>query len=150
MVTRIVLAALAATGCKGMLVGSFTGKLESSGATGAWVLDHGPCYSGERRGFYGATVESPDQDGVIVKFVKDPIKSWTVIANMADTCKPGATSECRAAIFTRDDCKTFAIDLQVDTTRKTQMFSGTVALDCATDDAHVAGKLELSACRTPP
>jgi hypothetical protein len=136
-------------GCsKTSFEGSISGRLESTGTTGKWVLDHGVCFSGERDGYFGARVDAREDNGVVVKFVKDPIKGWAVIANMADTCKSDG-GHCLAKIFTKADCSTYQIDLKLDPTRKSQFFDGNVAIDCSVEGAHVFGKLALSACRAP-
>jgi hypothetical protein len=132
-----------------MMVGSAKGRLESTGTTGTWALEKGDCFGGDRDGYFGAQVEQGKGSGVVVKFVKDPIKGWAVLVNEADSCKQG-DKECKAIIFTAEDCKTFDIGIAVDPNMKSKYFGGDVSLDCSADDAHVFGKLTLKACRNAP
>jgi hypothetical protein len=137
-------------GCKGIsLVGSATGRLKSTGATGTWVFEKGPCYSGDRKGFYGVTVESAADvdDGVSIRIVKDPISdAWSIRPNMADTCRKGST-HCEALIFNKDDCKKLDVKLKLDPSMKTKYFSGTIDVDCSYKTSHVFGSLKLDNCR---
>jgi hypothetical protein len=128
--------------------GAAFGRIESSGDTGTWVLEHGPCYSGELDGYFGAQAESEGSDGISVRFVKDPSNGWAMKVNIADTCKSGGAS-CKAIVFTPDRCKTFDVDLAIDTkhSHRVKWFDGTAAVDCKIGKAHVVGKLTLHACR---
>ncbi len=127
-------------------LGKFDGRFESSGAGGTWVLEQGICYSGELDGFFGVRLKTKQDDGMLVKLVKDPIKGWTVIANEPDGCRSTSTAKCLARLYEAADCSTFAIDLAVDTQKRTQFFGGSVAIDCTYHGAHLVGKATIKAC----
>jgi hypothetical protein len=126
--------------------GHFTGRIQSTGTTGTWVLDHGACFSGERDGYFGVSLETPEDDGIQVKFTKDPTKGWIMHANMADTCK-GESKHCLAKWFDEKDCATLDVGLKLDPSMKSQYFNGTAAVDCSVEGAHVFGQVTVDACR---
>jgi hypothetical protein len=128
--------------------GNFTGRIESTGTTGTWVIDHGDCFSGERDGYFGVSLETPADDGIEVKFTKDPTKGWVMHANMADACK-GAAEHCKAKWFDEEQCSTLDVGLKLDPSMKSQYFNGTAAFDCSVEGAHVFGKVTVEACRAP-
>jgi hypothetical protein len=127
--------------------GTAYGRLESSGETGAWVFEQGPCYSGELDGYFGAQAEAQAGDGIGIRFLKDPLKGWAMKVNVPDTCKGSA--RCQAVIFMPDQCKTFDVDIALDTThgRRVKWYGGTVAVDCTIGKTHISGELTLHACR---
>jgi hypothetical protein len=124
--------------------GRVTGRIESTGTTGKWVLAQGKCYSGEREGFYGVSAEAQDGTDAAVAFVKDPVGGWAVKARIAGTCK-GAT--CTTRVFRKNDCKTLDVNLKLEPSKKTQYFDGTATIDCTLEGAHVFGNLTMEACR---
>jgi hypothetical protein len=144
-----VILAIAAAGCSESSVtfeGKASGNIESSGTTGDWVLDRGPCYSGEREGFFGVTVESSQENGPAVMFVKTPVGGWVVKARIAGSCH-GNT--CTSMVYTNDECEVLDVDLKLDPSRKSQFFNGSASIDCSVDGSHVFGKLAMEACRAP-
>ncbi len=149
-VTRIAaVLSMVVAGCSQsstMFEGKASGRIVSSGATGKWVLDHGACYSGEREGFFGVTVEAPQEHGPSVMFVKDPVGGWVVKARISGSCH-GRT--CTSMVFKKHECSTLDVDLKLDPTRKSQFFDGSASIDCSVDGAHVVGKLTMNACRAP-
>jgi hypothetical protein len=126
--------------------GKASGRIESSGTTGDWVLDRGTCYSGEREGFFGVTVESPQLNGPSVMFVKNPVGGWVVKARIAGSCH-GDT--CTSMVYTKDECETLDVDLKLDPTRKSQFFNGSASIDCSVDGSRVSGTLTMEACHAP-
>jgi hypothetical protein len=149
---RMLACLVAMAGCSGMFRdGSATGHVESKGETGAWTLDTGKCYSGQREQYFGAIAYGPENSGIAIKLVKDSIKGWTAIVNMSDTCK--ATAEktdkgCRAIILGSDNCKTLDIDIRTTNTtvNDIKVVEGTATLDCAkdADDEHYAVKSKIT------
>jgi hypothetical protein len=125
--------------------GKTSGRIESSGTTGKWVLAQGKCYSGEREGFFGVTAEAQDGTDASVMFVKDPTGGWVVKARIAGTCDAGT---CTYKVFTKHECKTLDVNLKLDPTRD-RLFNGTATVDCSVEGAHVSGTLTMEACRAP-
>lgn len=136
----------------GLNVNAATGHVESTGATGAWQLDRGTCYSGDNDGFYGIFVKSKADKRVWVKLVKDPLKGWNVGVSIPDTCKAGANGQqCEVEYFDAKECATLDVGLQAYTfkgrrTAGGHQFDGDVTFDCTARKAHVAGKLTIEKC----
>jgi hypothetical protein len=149
-ITRLAaVLSMVAAGCSESSItteGKASGRIVSSGTTGKWVIDHANCYSGEREGFFGVTVEVPQHHGPWMMFVKDPVGGWVVKARISGSCH-GDT--CTAKVFTKDECSTLNVDLKLDPSRKSQYFNGSASIDCSVEGAHVAGKLTMKACRAP-
>jgi len=125
-------------------VGKASGRVESTGTTGPWVIDHGECFAGDREGFFGVTVDAPAPSDASLMFVKDPLAGWVVKATVAGSCHD---KTCTYTVFTKDECKTLSVDLHLDPSRKKQLFDGSARFDCEVDGAHVFGNLEMHACR---
>ena len=142
----VVAVMIGGTACK---AGKATGHLEAKGTLGAWTLDSGTCYSGQREQYFGAIAYGPDKSGIGVKVAKDPVKGWTAIVNIAATCANEAEKGgCRALILTADVCKTFDIEIANTNTTVNDIVEveGHVNLDCKTDDYELHGQLALDSC----
>jgi hypothetical protein len=142
-----VLFALAA--CNPFRSGSLEGKIESKGTAGTWTLTSGKCISGQREAYFGALALGPDDSGVAIKAVKDPTKGWSLIVNIAETCKAGPEkSDCRAIVLTKDNCSKF--DVEISNTNTTvndvKVVEGTFDIDCVDGESYVKGKLKLDYC----
>jgi hypothetical protein len=129
----------------GVVVNSATGHVESTGSTGAWSFDSGTCYAGDNDGYFGIQVESKTDEHVFIKFVKDPIQGWTLLAAIPSTCRG---TKCTLQVFRPEQCKPLDVNLKVYTFRKggTHQFDGDVTFDCTHDKAHVSGKLTVTRC----
>ncbi len=124
--------------------GKVSGRIESSGTSGKWVLTEGNCYSGEREGFFGVTAEAQDGTDAAVIFLKEPVGGWVVESRIAGSCSGG---KCRFKVFKKNDCKTLDVDLKLQPAKASQFFDGTATVDCTLDGSHVSGTLTMKACR---
>lgn len=129
--------------------GTITGKVESKGELGDWVLDKGLCYSGERENYFGAIAYGPKDSGVAIKMVKDPVKGWSVSVNKADTCANAAEkSACKAHVFTGEGCKKLEADVTTTNTtiNNVKVVNGKLTIDCEAGASSIKGDLTLTYC----
>jgi hypothetical protein len=135
--------------CNPFRSGEATGHVESTGETGAWVLDKGTCFSGQREQYFGAVALGADGTGIGIKLVKDSVTGWTAVVNMADDCKQAVEhGSCRAVIFTPASCTTLDVDLANNNTTINDIreIEGKLVLDCKTEKASVKGQLIFDRC----
>jgi hypothetical protein len=129
-----------------------SGHVESTGSTGAWQLDDGDCFSGDKDGFFGIDVTSHADKRVYVKLVKDPLKGWNLGVSIPDTCKAkGNGQECSVHYFDQQQCSTLDVGLKSYTfsgrnAAGQHQFDGNVTFDCTHGTAHVSGKLTVERC----
>jgi hypothetical protein len=148
---RMRLAALLVTvaACNPFREGAVTGRLESKGEAGNWVLEQGTCYSGQREQYHGVIGIGPDGTGIAVKLVKDGVRGWTAVINRADTCKTSAEkSTCNAVVLTPTDCTTLDVDLANSNTtiNDIRVIDGKLRIDCATGANSIKGELTFDRC----
>jgi len=129
--------------------GTITGKIESKGELGNWVLDKGLCFSGQRENYFGAIAVGPDKSGVAIKLVKDPVKGWSAIVNEAPSCAGAAEkAACKARVFTPETCKKLEADVTTTNTtvNDVKVVNGRIAIDCEAGTSSVRGELTLTYC----
>lgn len=149
---KLVLAcvvAVAATGCSMFRDGSVSGRVESKGEAGDWVLAKGACYSGQREQYFGAIALGPEGSGIAIKLVKDGVKGWTAVINQAETCKAGAEkAACRAIVLDATKCRRLEVDLATTNTtvNDIRVIAGKLAIDCAAGDSSIQGELTFDYC----
>ena len=131
--------------------GTVTGRIESKGELGDWVFDKGLCFSGEKEKYYGAVAVGPQDSGIAIKLVKDPVKGWQVLVNNAPTCAKESAAEksaCKATLLTAETCK--KVEADVVTTNLTvngiKVVTGKVTLDCEAGTSSIRGELTLEHC----
>jgi len=144
---RFLWAVVALTACNPFKEGSISGKVESKGTLGDWVLETGPCQSGQRENFFGAVAFGPEGSGIAIKVVKDPTKGWAAVINKPETCKSGAAA-CKAVTVTGDGCAKF--DIVVEPTNTTvndiKVVEGKLDIECVDGNNSIKGTLNLSYC----
>ncbi|MCX5747400.1 MAG: hypothetical protein NT062_33465 [Proteobacteria bacterium] len=147
MMRLLAIGALATIGCSAFNDGALAGRLESTGAAGTWVLDKGTCFSGEREQYFGLVAHAAGDTGAAVKIVKDQIRGWTAVVNVAATCKQGAT-DCKAIVLAADTCTTFRADATTTSTtvNDVRVVDGMLELDCAVEDGAIKGRLTFTYC----
>lgn len=129
---RLVLLVLVMTACNVFRDGTVAGRLESKGEAGTWVLATGKCSSGEREHYFGAIAYGPEGSGVAVKLVKDAVRGWNAIVNIADSCKGAEAGGCRAVVLAEDSCKKLEVDLHTTNTtvNEVRVVEGKASIDC--------------------
>jgi hypothetical protein len=135
--------------CSAFRDGEATGHIESTGETGTWVLDKGLCRSGEREHYSGAIAVGPEGSGIAVKLVKDPIKGWNAVINIADSCKAKAEKGgCQAVVLTSSDCKTLDVELGPTNTtvNDVRVVEGKLTIDCKSGTSTIKGQLTFDYC----
>jgi hypothetical protein len=146
---RFAYCLLALAACNVFKDGTVSGRVESKGDAGTWVLEKGACYSGQRESYFGAIAHGPEGSGVAIKFVKDSLKGWTAVINKADTCKAGVEkSECKAIVLSANECKTLDVDLATTNTtvNDVRVVEGKATIDCASDTGSIKGELIFTHC----
>ena len=135
--------------------GTATGRMESKGELGDWVFDKGLCFSGEKEKYYGAVAVGPQDSGIAIKLVKDPVKGWQVLVNNAPTCARRADakdvvekSACKATVLTAESCKKLEADVVTTnlTVNGIKVVTGKVTLDCEAGTSSIRGELTLDHC----
>ena len=129
--------------------GTITGRIESKGELGDWVLDKGLCFSGESEHYFGVIARGPDKTGIAIKMVKDPTKGWSVAVNNATTCANATeASDCKAIVFTPESCKKLEADVETTsmTVNNVKVVHGKLAIDCEAGQSFVRGELKLTHC----
>jgi hypothetical protein len=135
--------------CNPFRDGTVTGKLESKGDAGDWVLTQGTCYSGQREQYMGMIAYGPDGTGISIKLVKDAVRGWSAVINRADTCKSELEKGgCRAIVLAANNCA--ALDVDHTTTNTTindvRAIDGKLRIDCSTDTGSIKGELTFERC----
>jgi hypothetical protein len=145
MKLALVMVMLAA--CNPFKEGSISGKVESKGLLGDWVLDSGKCHSGQRENYFGAIAWGPEGSGIAIKLVKDPTKGWIAMVNDAKTCKTGG-SDCKALHFTAESCAKLKVAIEPTNTtiNDIKVVEGFVELDCVEGANSLKGRLDLTYC----
>ncbi len=142
----LIVMALAA--CNPFKDGQATGRLESTGLTGTWVLEKAACFSGERERYFGVVATAPG--GIGIKLVKDSIKGWTAVINKADECKdaPAESGSCHAIVLRPEDCNTLAISIENThtTINSIKVVEGSMTIDCKSGDSSLKGQLTFEGC----
>ncbi|MEJ7603024.1 MAG: hypothetical protein WKG01_34375 [Kofleriaceae bacterium] len=130
--------------------GTVSGRMESKGELGDWVMDKGLCYSGENEKYFGALAVGPDESGIAIKLVKDPTKGWQVMVNNATTCAGSGAekSKCSSVVLNPEHCKKLEADVVTTnmTINNVKVVNGKVTLDCAVGTSTIRGELTLDHC----
>ncbi|MBS1118023.1 MAG: hypothetical protein H6Q90_251 [Deltaproteobacteria bacterium] len=143
----VIVVGLAA--CNPFRAGEVNGRVESTGDTGAWVMEKGTCYSGQREQYFGALALGPEGTGIGIKLVKDSVRGWTAVVNIAGECKQVAEhGNCRAIAFSPAECTTLDVDLANNNTTINDIreIEGKLQIDCKTETASVKGQLIFDRC----
>jgi hypothetical protein len=144
---RVCLTFLLLCGCSVFKDGTASGRVESKGELGAWTLEQGKCFSGQRENYFGAIAYGPDGSGIAIKLVKDSVKGWQAVVNQPETCK-GAASACKAVVLPASACKT--LDVTLETTNTTvndvKVIEGKATFDCESGNDSLKGSLVFDHC----
>ncbi|MBM4363180.1 MAG: hypothetical protein FJ104_10905 [Deltaproteobacteria bacterium] len=130
---------LGIAGAVAFMVSAFTpevsGRLQATGALGAWVFEPNDCDSGQLEGFGGVTLKSSRAKGRVVRLVKDPVRgSLVVIAS------PGAPNH----VISAETCPGLELDVQRGSTNINDVWTqdGNVSLRCP----ELSGSVTFEGC----
>lgn len=145
--TRALLLLLVA--CNPFREGTVTGRVESKGEAGNWVLTQGSCFSGQREQYHGMIAYGPDGSGISIKLVKDAVRGWSAVVNQADTCKSEVEKGgCRAVVLAANNCTTLDVDHTPTgtTINNVRAIDGKLRIDCASGTNSIKGELVFDRC----
>jgi hypothetical protein len=135
--------------CNPFREGAVTGRLESNGEAGTWVLEQGTCYSGQREQYHGVIGIGPDGTGIAVKLVKDGVRGWSAVINHAESCKTSAEKQkCNAIVLTATNCTTLDVDLENTNTtiNDIRVVEAKLRMDCSSAAGSIKGTLAFERC----
>ncbi|HEY2040655.1 MAG TPA: hypothetical protein VGG95_13370 [Edaphobacter sp.] len=119
---------------------SVSGSVSATGpAVGNWELTPDVCRSGDRRNFFGIQMFSKQNKELSFLYVEEPARG-----NMISVNVPGTDHGYR---FFQEDCAVLNGSLhRGPTINQVRSISGTVDVDCHTDDASVKAHLTFKNC----
>lgn len=135
--------------CNPFKDGTVSGKIESKGEGGDWVLTSGSCFSGQREQYHGMIAYGPDGTGIGIKLVKDPTRGWSAVINKADSCKNELEKGgCRGIVLTGTECSTLDVDYTATNTtiNDVRAVEGKLRIDCSDAKSSIKGELVFDRC----
>jgi hypothetical protein len=136
-------------GCNPFREGTVSGRVESRGEAGTWVLEQGTCYSGQREQYQGVIGIGPDGTGIAIKLVKDSVRGWTAVINQAETCTSSVErARCKAVVLNTTNCTTLDVDLEHTNTtiNEIRVVDAKLRIDCASETSSIKGHLVFERC----
>jgi hypothetical protein len=120
---------------------TISGSLAAAGpGIGDWVLTPDICESGHRRSFFGVRMFTSHDSRLAFLYVEDPLQGHGVTVKI-----PGTQSGYR---FGDEDCKILEGSLQNGSIiNDVPSISGTINIDCQTDQASLKGNLAFTNCQ---
>jgi hypothetical protein len=112
-----------------------SGKLQASGALGAWAFEPDDCNSGQLEGFGGVVLKSSKDAGRVVRVIKDPVRGSLVVV---------ASSGNANHVISPETCPRLVVNVRRGNTNINDVWTqdGNVSLECK----ELSGSVSFSGC----
>lgn len=129
---------LAACGSGGAVDGEMSAKVDEFDA--AWTVKPTRCVSGEHAGFFGVDLLAGDDQGTLLRVVKDPIEGVSFGMNV-----PGTD---RALFLDGTGCELFDVDVVRESSRVNNYWNvtGHALIDCSTRELELHVDIGFAGC----